>query len=334
MGTSVSRSDFTWTYTDEPHLTRRKEMLKKYPELKRLMGHDTTIVWIMFCMVVTQILTAWCLKNESWMTICVVAYCFGGVVNHGMSLAIHEVGHNLAFGHGRLMWNRIVGFMGNVIIGVPISISFRRYHQDHHRYQGEQSLDPDLPSEWEGYFFRNTLLKFIWMLLQPFFYAFRPMLRRPKSPTRLEGINYVVQIIFNAIIIYFFSFKAYVYLILGTVTTMGVHPLAGHFISEHYLFKEGHETYSYYGPYNYIAFNVGYHMEHHDFPNIPGSRLPLVSKIAPEYYSDLPRHDSLGMVVWKFIFESSFGPYARYKRQDSMDPKNLDAWEKHKYKSG
>ena len=113
---------------------------EKYPELKRLMGHDTTIVWIMFCMVVTQILTAWCLKNESWMTICVVAYCFGGVVNHGMSLAIHEVGHNLAFGHGRLMWNRIVGFMGNVIIGVPISISFRRYHQDHHRYQVRTEL--------------------------------------------------------------------------------------------------------------------------------------------------------------------------------------------------
>jgi hypothetical protein len=68
--------------------------------------------------------------------------------------------------------------------------------------------------------------------------------------------------------------------------------MAGHFIAEHYTFVKGYETYSYYGPLNFFGLNVGYHNEHHDFPNVPGCRLPALKAMAPEFYDNLPQVSS------------------------------------------
>lgn len=318
MGAKVSRSEFEWVYTDEPHATRRKEILVKHPEIKSLMKPDPMFKYIVTVMVLVQCISFWILKDASFSTLLIAAYCFGGVINHSLELAVHEIAHNLAFGALRPMHNRIFGMFANMPIGIPMSISFKKYHLEHHKYQGDEKLDTDLPTRLEATLFYNTFTKFIWVFLQPFFYSLRPFFVYPKPPSVLELINTVVQLAFDAIVCYFCGIRMLGYMIGGTLLAMGLHPVAGHFISEHYMFKKGFETYSYYGPLNFITFNVGYHMEHHDFPSVPGSRLPQVKRIAKEYYDDLPQHHSWTKVIWDFITDPEIGPYARVKRQHKV----------------
>ena len=86
------------------------------------------------------------------------------------------------------------------------------------------------------------------------------------------------QLTFDLGMIYMFGIKVILYFLLSSFTAGSIHPTAGHFIAEHYVVDGKAETYSYYGPLNMLAYNVGYHNEHHDFPNIAWSNLPKVSQ--------------------------------------------------------
>jgi len=80
------------------------------------------------------------------------------------------------------------------------------------------------------------------------------------------------------------------------------------------------ETYSYYGPLNVLAYNVGYHNEHHDFPSIPWTRLPALRALAPEFYDNIPSHSSWPMVIVNFIRDKEVGLFARAKRLAKKGP--------------
>jgi sphingolipid 4-desaturase/C4-monooxygenase len=311
LGFKLEHLDEPWEYSEEPHVIRRQAILKKYPEVKKLMGYDPTTAVIVSVEVIIQIIMCYLISDASLPTILITAYIVSATINHSLGSAIHEIGHNLAFGHKYPLANRALGMLANLPMAIPMSVTYKKYHADHHRYLGHDTIDVDIPTAIETYLFRHPLTKMFWLLIHPIIHGLRPYFKNPIPMLQLEIVNFVVQLSFDAAIFFIFGGRSLGYLVLGTFFGLGFHPLAGHFISEHYLFTKGQATHSYYGPLNPILFNVGYHVEHHDFPYIPFTKLPELKRIAAEFYDPLPYHTSWVKVLWDFIFDGDLGPHAR-----------------------
>jgi len=310
---SAAALGFRWSDTPEPHAARRRAMLERHPELKALYGPCPRTKWVCTALVLTQFAVAFALRDAPWWLVIAVAYLFGGVVNQALLLAIHELSHHLAF--ARPWKNRLFAVFVNLPIGVPVAETFRYYHLLHHAHQGDERLDTDLPTAFEARFVRGRLRKALWLAFQGFAYALRPLFVHPKRPSWAELGNLVVVLAVDCGVYHFWGGKALAYGPIGALAVMGLHPIAGHYISEHYVFREGQETYSYYGPLNRLAFNVGYHNEHHDFPYIAGSRLPELRRLAPEFYADLMHHTSWTATLWHYVTRPELGAHARVKRR-------------------
>jgi len=312
MGQQVSSQAFARVGTDEPHQSRRKQILAKHPEIKELYGPDIRLLPMILGIVAAQLslaVYATSLDGWKWLLLC---WSLGGTLTHWLSLGNHELTHNLCF--KKTLFNEILGMVANCAQGLPSAVTFKKYHIEHHYQQGVDVMDVDVPTEFEGKIFNTTIKKVFWVILQPAFYALRPLVVNPKPMCLKEAANFTSTLAFDAAFAYMFGFKALLFNLASTVLGMGIHPVAGHFISEHYTFKEGQETYSYYGWLNLVTFNVGYHNEHHDFPRIPGFKLPMVRKMAPEFYDTLHSYDSWSKVIYDYIFRIDIGPYSRIKR--------------------
>ncbi|KAI0766243.1 dihydroceramide delta-4-desaturase [Irpex lacteus] len=315
FGPPQDPSDFLWLMTEEPHRSRRMAIMKAHPEVTKLMGHEPLTKWVVLGVVSLQLAVAVWLRHTNplslWFIVC--AYAIGGTLNHNLFLAIHEITHNLAF--KGIAPNKVLAVIANLPIGIPYCATFKRYHLEHHKQMGEDGVDTDLPTRLELLVLNNVLGKAFFVTFQILFYALRPGFVRSQRITSWHIWNIATQLVFDYILIKTFGVKPFVYLVMSSFFAGSLHPCAGHFIAEHYLWDGlEQETYSYYGPLNILAYNVGYHNEHHDFPAIPWTRLPTLRKLAPEFYDTIPSHPSWPMVMVNFIRDPDVGMYSRVKR--------------------
>lgn len=312
----IEKTDFVYSESCEPHRARTKEILKQCPQIRKLIGKNPLTIFVIIGIVSIQLGLAWLVSAQSWWIVVGAAYLLGAFADHALFVMIHECAHRLIF---KEQWaNRLAGIFANIPQLFPSSISFERYHIKHHSFQGVYELDGDLPNHWEAKMINNSFIgKVIWLLFYPFFQIFR--ISRLKEIRPFDGwiaLNWSIQIVFVVAVIVLTGPKAIVFLLLSFFFSVGLHPLGARWIQEHYLTHDLQETYSYYGVLNTVAFNVGYHNEHHDFPSVPWNKLPQIRSTAPSFYNTLFYHTSWTKLFFQFLFDRNISLYSRILRSN------------------
>jgi sphingolipid delta-4 desaturase len=312
----VNISRFTYSRDPEPHKARTKTILKAHPDIRKHIGKNPYSFLAIVALVSLQIGLAALLTGSPWWLIFLTAYTVGAIADHGLFVLIHECAHNLIFKVGAL--NTLAGIVANVPSVIPSAVSFKRYHLKHHAFQGVYELDADIPSEWEARLIGNSPIgKAFWLLLFPVFQMLRPFrIKELSLVDRQVAVNMSVVFAADAILYMALGPRAFVYLLASVFFSVGLHPVGARWIQRHWLVESDQETYSYYGRMNLLAFNVGYHNEHHDFPSVPWNRLPKVKATAPECYKNLAAHTSWTRLLLRFMFDRKLSLFSRMVREE------------------
>lgn len=59
---------------------------EKHPEIKKLYGPDKRFKWIVVIVTILQLGSFYIIKDLRWPIVMILAYVFGGVVNHSLML--------------------------------------------------------------------------------------------------------------------------------------------------------------------------------------------------------------------------------------------------------
>jgi sphingolipid delta-4 desaturase len=290
------------------HKERHHTILRKHPEIRGLVGANRWTFLALVALVAFQLACAASLRGAPWWLVTMAAFFVGAIAAHALGVLIHEAAHNLIF--QRTLPNLLAAILANAPLVLPAAIDFREKHLLHHRRLGEgdtrdfQTPTPDA-IRWVG---QSGTRKAIWLALGAVLFPGRPIENaRGARQNPWIVVNAVVNLLTAAVVVAACGAMSLLYLALSGLFAFGPHVLAMRSFARHMRLARSQPTNSYYGAGNFVAFNVGYHVEHHDFPAVPWNRLPRVRKLAKSAYGELAHHTSWASLLVRFLSRKSYG---------------------------
>ncbi len=300
------------------HNRMRKDAIAAHPELGRVSGADPRTALALPVLLAAHWGMAWAVSGAPLWVIFLAAFVPGQIAIHAAGSLVHETAHKLIFRGTRaklafdigLEW--ILGSYGKQLIYQHEHITShhpyigdyeRDYeHEDICAFQSRMMLRSDRPG-------LQRVLTGLTLLIHALPLGFligdalfprlnRWLTGRPQGdPARHIGASrppawqtrlfIAVSLASNLTLLALFGPWALLYHIWALSLFLGKLGIwnLGQSLSEHEGTDDDAPSRSTYGPVNWLLFNTGYHNEHHTFPNVAWTRLPLLKRTAPEVFS-------------------------------------------------
>lgn len=289
------------------HDARQGRIRKAHPEVRELYGYDARTQLAAVGTVGAHFVVARALQGASvgpWLGATVL---IGPTLAHAIGVLIHEATHNLMAKSPKVNQGWLL-FL-NLPLGAPAAVDFRAQHLLHHRYLGdvdpEEGKDTQAPTlEEDAWVGDSTWRKLLSFTAGRFHWKGRPAAAVPFDALRIA--NWMTS--FGAIgcVGLLWGAQPALYLLCSSLLAFGPHTFGARRLSEHFPVQQGQPTNSYYGPLNWVSYNVGYHVEHHDFPNIPWTRVKRLKQLAREEYDDLFAFDSWTRLIVDYFRDTRY----------------------------
>jgi sphingolipid delta-4 desaturase len=310
------------------HAQRKKAIMKAHPEIAQLQGTDwKTFPLACIYAAVFTVLGIWACQYSWWIQL-ILAYTVGGYCAFCASVLGHDGVHGLAGGGAINDLTCIIGFLPGFI--GAMGQFFKVEHIWHHSVVVDRVVrfGPQHSNFFKKLFVVTLTYAVVvaafavlsaLMLIQMTVHAILHLLGKRKTlfptqtripafsrfPHGLHGwmyFNLVLSLVYEGVQLYYFGYGPVLFRLISCVISNGPSPLGMRNVQEHYYQRKGQPTTSVYaGLVNTLTFNIGFHVEHHDFSTIPCMRLPKIREIAPEHYNTLFAYRSYTEVLTRFF---------------------------------
>ena len=284
------------------HVARARRIMRDHPEIARLQGPPAVTAWLILILAVLQTFAAWIAAQFTWPLVAAAAWIVGTIPALGLFVLLHEGAHGLILRNER--GNRTLMIIATAPLLLPWAPGFKHYHLEHHCALGVIDRDADAPSPWETAMTGSRHGRLLWLAAWPLIQFIRlPRCRPHRTATSFFAVNLAFNCAFITALFAAGGLKAIGFCALSVIFAFGFHPLGGRMLQEHVTAPAGQPSASYYGWGNRLLFNAGYHVEHHDFMQVPWIHLPAVRRLAASEYVGLTSYRSwtalAAMFVWR-----------------------------------
>jgi len=301
------------------HNEMRREALRACPEVRQLAGTQPLTASALPLLLAVHWTVAWAVSDSSILVVFLTSLLLGQVIIHSAGSLVHETAHRLIFrgASAKLAFDLGLEF---ILTSYAKQLTYQHEHiSSHHPHLGEYERDYEhedicafqarqvLKSRHPRRQRLLTVLTLVMHALPLGFLIGDAVLPRlsawasgkpVKDPARNIGATkpsgrqvalfVAVSIASNMVLFIVCGFYGLLYHVWSLSLFLGKLGITnlGQSLSEHAGSDDRNPTRSSYGWLNWLLFNTGYHSEHHSFPNVPWTRLPVLHRSAPGVFAN------------------------------------------------